>query len=83
MHVLVRNKKFFLTHSTFLFAASRESRKSSGATSVASSVSPRNPVVANLVADASSRLKKHAQKHNLRLQIPGLNRLLKIIDNYI
>ena len=52
-------------------SASRESRKSSGGTSIASSASPRNPAVANLVADASSRLKKHAQKNNLRLQIPG------------
>ena len=33
-------------------------------------MSPRNPAIANLVADASSRLKKHAQKNNLRLQIP-------------
>ena len=53
-----------------MFIASRESRKSSGGTSIASSVSPRNPAIANLVADASSRLKKHAQKNNLRLQIP-------------
>ena len=59
--------------SVFLYfiSASRESRKSSGGTSIASSASPRNPAVANLVADASSRLKKHAQKNNLRLQIPG------------
>ena len=54
-----------------MFTASRESRKSSGGTSVASSVSPRSPAVYGLVAVASNRLKKHAQKANLRLQLPG------------
>ena len=46
-------------------------------------MSPRNPAIANLVADASSRLKKHAQKNNLRLTIPdakGLSIIITHID---
>ena len=41
---------------------------------MASSVSPRSPAIYGygLVAVASSRLKKQAQKANLRLQLPGL-----------
>ena len=44
-------------------------------------MSPRNPAIANLVADASSRLKKHAQKNNLRLQIPDTKGLSMIVTH--